>query len=617
MILNTLDAGPILDYLGHMADVDKICRSRSGCIAGQAVASAVQDVLFGQHGGVYNDIDVFTPNCSESVEQKILRTVSMVSVESVAEYGQLTAAINTRYKVHRTFRDELLNVVEIRGHYGHRQKGGSLLLTHDVIHSFDLNCVQVAIDLESRTLIWTPAFEKFLATRQIEIENTHTPAHTAIRLVKKLHELPNVYADLDRLMKVLAGAQILQQVREGRGAGEAGKSRWQELANSGMYRAPAMWGLFCQRLFGRAYAEKARSFEKSLSPWFSLCHAGQSEHVFTLEPQCAPDEPLLQYGLMRHPVQYPILANAFMKPCKPEQRKRWLALLGVNKAHTGVRYWPVSRKQSLESMAAERVPVKEVNEVSGLVAKHPGLLQFMRTSESLSEQCAILQLFKREAANRGEWVWGFAESMRAEGGVSFASLKKELPAMLEAERKDMLVELSGEHLPVLARQIRGVRIRELRTRAALFEEGSDMHHCVGGYARAVLRGQTLILSLREDRKDVSSWSTAELFHYPHSQDLPLNQTVGIVQHRGRFNGNPPEVNKEALEQVIEILLNEKAFNRYPLLAKAGISPAFIRKQDDNIFKLKAEARALCFRVKARLQGKKTRYFAGELDQIPF
>ena len=105
MILNTLDAGPILGYLGHMADVDKICRSRSGCIAGQAVASAVQDVLFGQHGGVYNDIDVFTLNCSESVEQKILRTVSMVSVESVAEYGQLTAAINTRYKVHRTFRD--------------------------------------------------------------------------------------------------------------------------------------------------------------------------------------------------------------------------------------------------------------------------------------------------------------------------------------------------------------------------------------------------------------------------------------------------------------------------------------------------------------------------------
>ena len=80
------------------------------------------------------------------------------------------------------------------------------------------------------------------------------------------------------------------------------------------------------------------------------------------------------------------------------------------------------------------------------------------------------------------------------------------------------------YLPTWARSLPAA-MRVLRTPAALVDEGTALHHCVGGYVEAVRRGQCVIIAVasRHGR------STVEL--------SPDGLTVR--QHYGAYNGAPP------------------------------------------------------------------------------
>jgi len=65
-----------------------------------------------------------------------------------------------------------------------------------VIKSFDINCTQVGYDIEDDKLIWTKDFEHFLKSGCLKITNLTTPAHTAIRIVKKKKDL-NCFLDVE------------------------------------------------------------------------------------------------------------------------------------------------------------------------------------------------------------------------------------------------------------------------------------------------------------------------------------------------------------------------------------------------------------------------------------
>jgi hypothetical protein len=76
-------------------------------------------------------------------------------------------------------------------------------------------------------------------------------------------------------------------------------------------------------------------------------------------------------------------------------------------------------------------------------------------------------------------------------------------------------------------------MRPLLTPAALATEGSEMGHCVGGYASAVEARQSVIISIRTSR----GRSTVE-----------LNQHGDVLQHRGRNNETPVPQHAALLER---------------------------------------------------------------------
>ena len=72
-----------------------------------------------------------------------------------------------------------------------------------ILRGFDFNCCQVGIDLNNNKLYYTEEFREFLNTKQLEITAVYTPAHTAIRLFKKMKEL-QCYCNIEKCMELLS-----------------------------------------------------------------------------------------------------------------------------------------------------------------------------------------------------------------------------------------------------------------------------------------------------------------------------------------------------------------------------------------------------------------------------
>lgn len=89
-------------------------------------------------------------------------------------------------------------------------------------------------------------------------------------------------------------------------------------------------------------------------------------------------------------------------------------------------------------------------------------------------------------------------------------------------------KLTGEALQGVDTQ--GFTIRELVTASELQREGEEMRHCVGGYARAVEDGRSIIISFRHPEGKLRS--TLEL-----KKD---GKAYRVVQHRAFANKNPSE-----------------------------------------------------------------------------
>jgi hypothetical protein len=82
------------------------------------------------------------------------------------------------------------------------------------------------------------------------------------------------------------------------------------------------------------------------------------------------------------------------------------------------------------------------------------------------------------------------------------------------------------------------RIHLLNTEADLAKEGLEMKHCVGGYDRAVMRGEILIFSITTNQ----GRSTAEI--------QETSRGITVRQHKGKRNDFPPPRNEVILQAFV-------------------------------------------------------------------
>lgn len=191
----------ILNDLSKYGDIPN-----KGFLSGGAVANTLMSYVW---GGEYpiNDLDIFI----DDTESMLFRTVTtpIRSNKLIIEgdgymVTKLSYDHGSNYQIVSVEREDYLNRIFITS--SRRNVDYSY-----VLNGFDFNCCQVGIDLENNSLCYTESFENFLNNKQLEVTAIYTPAHTAIRLFKKLDEL-KCYCNVEESMNLLSQPLLLENI---------------------------------------------------------------------------------------------------------------------------------------------------------------------------------------------------------------------------------------------------------------------------------------------------------------------------------------------------------------------------------------------------------------------
>ena len=179
----------------------------TGFIAGGSLANLIWESVSG-HKAIINDIDIFIfdklitnkfeydisnwINPTQPNQQKLYyHKKETVYFE---DYCGLTSTSKSKdyYYIEKTEYNGIYNTVN----YSANRKDPQI-----IIDSFDINCTQVGYSIDEDRFYYTDDFIYFLNTGKLQLVNLMSPGHSAIRLVKKKHDLN---AHLDELELKLA-----------------------------------------------------------------------------------------------------------------------------------------------------------------------------------------------------------------------------------------------------------------------------------------------------------------------------------------------------------------------------------------------------------------------------
>jgi len=464
----------------------------TGFVAGQAVASAVSE-LFGDGRAVkYNDVDVFreqpvvkpsaktTDSQIESLsrvnKQCAIQTCMFSTMEFQFDYSKLTGRTINRYKVRKATRTGLLNDIFCDFQTTNRV---------DVLRTFDLNCTQIGVDLATSNLVWTPEFQRFQDTRQLELVTLHTPFHSLIRFFKKMEELEGIYGNEERALELVAAAYYLEIINNKRDEPqEYSDLRWN---------------------FGKNYAEKLTKVGSKIFPHFSsITETIQGYPVTRLVPRFEVESDLLEGSAtnsLNVPHVLPRVSRALREKHVPgmQARLNYLAKNVNNLAAQSLvsKHWLMAND---DSYVKGNVTPAQMASMDKITKAHS--ISHMFPRKTLELDFARFLLIKKEVAKRGLWVYGALENRIPCEGLS----DSEVIEHLDKSEQYLGQVLKKASLPTV--QLGPYSVKELTTGMELVTEGVELHHCIGGYSQSVKQGYSEVFSFRAGL-DPNNWFTAE------------------------------------------------------------------------------------------------------------
>lgn len=560
----------VLKHLAQFARLDGLLQryegAQEGFVAGQAVASAISELFFDGRCVAYNDVDVFL--MSERFERpgnQALTTLDFDSVNLAVHYRQLVVELTTVYEVCRTRRQGMLNEVLCRPMVAFDKYPS--MAAQQFLHSFDLNCVQVGVRLSDGALVWTPAFEQFLATRQMLVVNVKTPVHTAIRWFRKKAELEGIYGHDDHAMELLAAVRARVENKL-------------EIAGSNSYQRM----LAAQSQFGSVYADKARGVSSRLQNYFEL-KSVPHEHVslYTLTPRGQLNEELVAADAFD--ASLPTYARALQGHWKRHVCEQLLDQFRATDRKRGALRMNV-QVEGVDAILALNSP-RDARRLDKATEEHPSLLRCMLCMTT-RQQLALVDALEAVAAKQGLWVYGVFEQLEHEAVYELSQapvngMHAKVLEVLAQQHEALEQALANRKTPLVAilppLELEGFRIEELTSFKELAQESARLHHCVAGYWRGVVSDRCRIVRLSKPR--VQDSLTMELV--PRKGGGWVN-----AQLRGLHNRDHSSAEWEVAERYVDMLNVRSVVSRVgipvpvPLLVtltrKAPKAVRWLRKQ---------------------------------------
>jgi hypothetical protein len=176
----------------------------TGFLAGGSISNVVWNIITGKDAPV-NDLDIYhliqiQNNLSTKEENEKQHFIHQEMVVS-EDYTGLNVGFKRKgfYTIEKVSENGIFNIIEYKSSTDDRSI---------VIESFDINCCQLGYDIDKDEFIWTKDFEKFLNTGELRLTNLTSPAHSAIRLVKKQSDLDAVLPKIELDMIAYAMEKI-------------------------------------------------------------------------------------------------------------------------------------------------------------------------------------------------------------------------------------------------------------------------------------------------------------------------------------------------------------------------------------------------------------------------
>lgn len=547
---------------------------REGIVAGQAVASAAMRRLGIKADAPINDVDVFLRHHAGSERATAIAKIHSSSkrrrlvdlaqhVTSAGGYfshghykNMFHTTIKEGYALLATTREDMLNEVVFERLPSQLRESDARV----VINGFDMNCVQIAVDAETESLIWTPGFEEFLSSWQLRIANVNTPFHTAARYFKKKRAL-GCYGDDELNMATCALPDARGVFDEGKryGLGHSDAS-----SVTGRYGAKAH----------QDYLDEAAD----LSLWFEEAKVFSKANIWTMKPVFKGRENLFEsikrevhpehaQGLWAGDTTKLLLTHASAwceSRLRPASKPTAARIESIERRLSEAKM-PENPKRLIVDMARfkgkdwigkEDLSEHDAIHLSKVVTNHENLLGALCIFPPKRQAQICAELRRREAIH-GDIFYGWIESLNDHGHRRpnpNAPLLHELlgdASLLDAFCE--LQKLGGERqlaspLPLkemaglatrAAKSLLGVEFKELLNANALKAEGSEMRHCVGGYADKVERGSSRIIQIIGPAGDKSERATLEASIDSYGEDdSALPQKLSIAQNRSFANADP-------------------------------------------------------------------------------
>lgn len=248
MEMNNALSKEILKRLSNIQELPE-----QGFLCGGAVANTILSIIDGKDYPI-NDLDVFNIDRETSQSNTPIRMNGNEITNDRYENRTIVPS-NSRchYRIISTHYKDLINYVYV---YFSLYEEMSLNEQYSLIlDSFDINCCKVGIDLVTGNLFLTKDFTEFIRTRQLECVNPVTPAHSAIRILKKRDDL-NAFLNKDDVFKFL--------------------SQFYSYDNHAIFNRVNLT-LF----FGKKYKDLYHKYENELSEYFELWTYAKTRKHYT------------------------------------------------------------------------------------------------------------------------------------------------------------------------------------------------------------------------------------------------------------------------------------------------------------------------------------------------
>lgn len=563
--LNEITGLEIVKRIEELTGISlKVTDDYPAVLTGSTVAVVVLEMLgLAKLKGLLfdSDVDVF---CIDSqYEPEMKRSES--DVVDAGGYGPFARQLRT-YVLESTIRSGPLNVTFIGGHPFYEGNIDRRLddiegdldnlserLIYRVVKPFDINMVQVGVNLEDYAFYYTEHFKHFTETGQLMAVNIDSCIYTVLRMQKKLEQLQavstgklNFYVDKKRTLTALSIGQsaVIHNLERHK---ESVEIRLTELDSD-------------RNTYNRCRQEELEELEmtKSNIDFHTRITAYHLQKNGKYIPEWFRINEDRSSSLQRYPmkgftrdiddIRNIVVALQMEKNIKHTKNAFLIEGICGSTTFTARAGREIDKFEYFYSLLPSREYKRNtVRKIFHELDGHNLLDDILRFSRTYAEALTICQRVLKFKKKHGTWIIGALETTMnriphdQDHVLAFLNSNHAIKTTIDLELDKLVGDIREPIFPADILRRYG-NIKEVLTRKELMDEGEEMRHCVGGYGSAVADG-TIILSIKEPER-----CTCEI-----SQGYGNDKKYKMEQVRSYHNANVKEETRELCKRLARIL----------------------------------------------------------------